>query len=225
VRAGALNACGSLGEFDHVVWEVAQLARSTHRQIENWLNRLDPALTKIATEAKRPQGLASGQWLVEFGSRDFFRIQQIPSLDALALLTLVIQQAHRNGMGRVAQSAGYAVCAMILQLAWRFRTLELAQDVLLHYEKWVLPMTCFNHQRLSFGDHPQEALRSLSRFIRVVNSNIRPLKTDLDIDRQIRKVLNGRYGYERRQIFMPVLVPSMNHSSVEEAGRHVWPLK
>jgi hypothetical protein len=84
-------------------------------------------------------------------SLELTRLRERPSFDCLALLCIVLVQAHRVHDEVLAEEAGQQLVNSFWQMALAFKTEDLAVDIFAYIERWVLPQTQRGGLSISFG--------------------------------------------------------------------------
>ncbi|MDP9911928.1 hypothetical protein J2W27_004052 [Variovorax boronicumulans] len=143
---------GSKAEFEHVLWEILQGQPPTPQTCRRWLQSLSIEVQAVAQKAPAHlAGRESSHWIPVLRPLEFGLLRHRPGLDALALLTFVVQQAHRFGQDKLAHQAGHQVVQMLWQLSAHLDDRGLLIPFMEMFERWVLPATQLGGIRLALG--------------------------------------------------------------------------
>ncbi|MEJ1164125.1 hypothetical protein V9K97_10510 [Variovorax sp. CCNWLW186] len=208
LRLPNASGAGSKAEFTHILWETIQNPYPTPQTCRRWMECLDPDVQAVV---KGAPVLAAGRkfsyGIPKLRPSDYERLRHHPGLHTLALLTFIVQQAHRFGHSTLANEAGARLVSALWQCSLRLEDRELLRPTMAFFESWVMPMTQQGATRLSIGDDIAARANLLSRLVRELGPNeSRPIdESGLDI--RIRSVVGGRRCIKLRWLFMAATVP------------------
>ncbi len=159
------HGSGSAVEFDAVLWDVLSVEDASPATIDGWLGRLDRHVLRAVRDAPAlciPGG--HRYRLPALRSLQFIRLRNRPSLDSLALLSLMVIQAHRFGRAELARDCANEAVSTLWQLALLFHRRKMAVELMQFYEEWVLPLADCGALRLSMGRDLKERAGVLDYF-------------------------------------------------------------
>jgi hypothetical protein len=143
---------GSMADYNLVLWEVLAAQTAGQTQWPRLIARLDPSVRRIAAAAPcLMDARGGGDGIPALRPLELLRLRERPSFDCLALLCIVVFQAHRVHDEVLAQEAGQQLVNSFWQMALAFKTQGLAVDIFVYIERWVLPQAQRGALSISFG--------------------------------------------------------------------------
>lgn len=146
------HGSGSAVEFHAVLWDVLSVEDASPATIDGWFRRLDKHVLRAIRDAPALCTPGGPRYrLPALRSWEFIRLRNRPSLDSLALLSLMVIQAHRFGHAQLARDCANEAVSTLWQLALLFHRRRMAVELMQFYEEWVLPLADCGALRLSMG--------------------------------------------------------------------------
>lgn len=205
LRVGGASGAGSKAEFSHLLWQILREPEPTPQTSRRWMHRLDERVLAIASSAPRlSAGRASSYEILRLRSCDYEHLRYLPGLDTVALLTYVMQQAHRFRHEALAHSVGRNLVYALWQLSLRLDDRRLARSFMEYFDQTVLLSSQQGGIRISVGGWISERVRILRRAVSALDQFRSRPEDETDIDVRIRHVLSGRWRPEHREMYMAV---------------------
>lgn len=206
LRVGGASGAGSKAEFSHVVWQILREPEPKPQTCKRWMQLLD---SPIASGSPILSGGETSRYAIpSLRPKHYEKLWYRPSLDTLALLTYVVQQAHRFGYEALAHEAGRNLVTTLWQLSLRFDDRQMLPAFMAFFARWVLPLTKLNGVHVGIGGQIEkratilrDAVRALDRF------RLRP-NDEADIDIRLRHILGGRWRSEHRLAYASIQMPA-----------------
>ncbi|MFH0131905.1 hypothetical protein ACGLHS_16985 [Variovorax sp. VaC1] len=209
---------GSQAEFEHMIWEVLRGQPASAQTCRRWLHSLSAEVQAIARKAPALlAGKNSSYWIPALRPLEFALLRHRADLDALALLTFVVQQAHRFGHPELAHMAGRELVQMLWQLSIQIDDRGLLKAFMEIFEKWILPLTCKGGIRLALGDNviARAELLRLACEVRVAERN--GSRDDSVARIELRRILNWQPWLDLPSLYSARCVPMQeNHLTDKE---------
>ena len=139
-------------EFNSVLWEVLAARNPAPSVVCGWLERLDERVIRAVRDApSMTLGHGSRYKIPKLRVLELLRLRNLPSLDSLALLSLVLTQASRFGQAQLAYNCACETVTMLWQLVRVLDRRKVAFALMEYFEEWVLPLANLNALQPSIG--------------------------------------------------------------------------
>jgi len=208
---------GSKAEFEHMIWEVLRGQPASAQTCRRWLRSLSVDVQAIARKAPALlAGKNSSYWIPALRPLEFALLRHRAGLDALALLTFIVQQAHRFGHPELAHTAGRELVQMLWQLSIQIDDRGLLKTFMEVFEKWILPLTCKGGIRLTLGDNVT-ARTELLRFaceIRVAGR--KGSRDDSAVRIELRRILKWQPWSDLSSLYFVRCIPVPGHDLTKQ---------
>jgi hypothetical protein len=135
VQLGNRTASGSKSDAEHPVFAILARAAPSEREIRRWLKWFHANFPALVSASKRRHPRPPGDWLSQFYDFRWESLDDELPLDALALATLVAEQARLLEKPHIAFFAELSVRAALQRLAPDLQQRGLWQDFLSFYER------------------------------------------------------------------------------------------
>lgn len=210
LRVGDASGAGSKAEFSHVLWQILGEPEPTPQTCKRWMRLLDSNVQTIALAPPILSGGRTSRYAIpSLRSRDYEQLWYRPGLDTLALLTYVVQQAHRFRYEALAHQAGRKLVTTLWQLSLRFDDRQMLLAFMAFFERWVLPLTKLNGVRVGIGSEIEKRAAVLRDAVGCLDQ-FRPRPNDnADIDIRLRHILGGRWRSEHRLAYASIQMPTL----------------
>ncbi|WP_198086564.1 hypothetical protein [Variovorax sp. E3] len=202
LRVNGTSGTGSKAEFSHVLWQILREPEPTPQTCKRWMQLLD---RPIASGSLILSGGETSRYAIpSLRPRHYEKLWYRPSLDTLALLTYVVQQAHRFRYEALAHEAGQNLVTTLWQLSLRFDDRQMLPAFMAFFERWVLPLTKLNGVRVGIGREIEKRAAVLRDAVRAFDQFRTRPSDNADIDIRLRHILGGRWRSEHRLAYASI---------------------
>ncbi|RTQ34809.1 hypothetical protein EJP69_10395 [Variovorax gossypii] len=211
---------GSKAEFEHVLWEILRGQDATPQTCRRWLQSLSVEIQAVAQRAPvHLAGQKSSHWIPALRSLEFGLLYHRPGLDALALLTFVVQEAHRFGYDNLAHQAGHGIVQMLWQLSLHLDDRGLLLPFMSIFEKWVLPATQLGGIRFSLGGNIVLRAELLRFVLKARMASRRGAGEKAAESIELRRILNWPLGANLFNVYAAQSIPVPGYVLTEQEQR------